>query len=288
MKKMITFSFAFILALTFGFVVCSDVNAQIVTLNDGFCVNLNSNDTILYQKEIITDEKQLCSLAEKNTSNCETDSTTTIYKLPDDTSVTTDSINANIEKVNLPTKSYLQHYMTVKRATGEVERYYCIDSFVDISEELLASGSVTPGSEGEIVTPGAGTYDPKGLARAWAKIHYVEGTRITSTEYNEYIKGMWYRGTVYKVNNTVNVSNRRIWFRNKGMDLYTHKTQNITIGPRYAASGADTVTVSAPSSFYTLMTLPAVPYELTCTCQADLSKGGSSWSFQTSISKNSY
>lgn len=89
-EKKITFSFAFILALTFGFVVCSDVNAQIVTLNDGFCVNLNSNDTILYQKEIITDEKQLCSLAEKNTSICETDSTTTIYKLPDDTSVTTE------------------------------------------------------------------------------------------------------------------------------------------------------------------------------------------------------
>ena len=89
------FALAFMLTLLLGVLNNSEVNAQILTFDDGFCVNLNPKDTILYQKELITDEKQLCSLAEKNTHN-EIDSTTTIHKLPDDTSVASES--TNIEK----------------------------------------------------------------------------------------------------------------------------------------------------------------------------------------------
>lgn len=284
-EKITMFALAFMLTLLLGVLNNSEVNAQILTFDDGFCVNLNPKDTILYQKELITDEKQLCSLAEKNTHN-EIDSTTTIHKLPDDTSVASES--TNIEKIDIPTKSYSQHYLTIQRATGEIERYYCIDSFADIPQDIMNGKGVSPSSEGEIVTPGAGATDPTYSARAWAKIHYVEGTRQTSTEYNEYIKGMWYRGTVYRSNNSVTVSKRRIYFRNHGYDLYTHKYQKITLGPYYADNGAETVTRYAPSSFYTLLTYPEVLYELTCTCQANLSQGGNTWSFQTSVSKNSY
>ena len=274
------------MTLTFGLIISTGTSAQIITIDNDFCVNLSPNDKVLYQKNIVTDEKELYSLANSNTK---------------DNYIAETTLSCNTKKSNnlaekqvfaVPTKSYLQHYLTVQHPTGEIERYYCLDAFADIPQDSLVISNSTFSkstiTEGEIVTPGNREHDSTYSVRAWAKIHYIEGSITVSTEYNEYIIGRWYRGTVLKDDNAVSVSNRRIWFRNKGYELLTHKYQNETIGPRYAASGSNTVTVTAPERFYTLITFPSFPYELTCTCVADISRGTRTWNVQTTVSKNSY
>lgn len=276
MKKTSLFMFIFMLLFATGFIFNSNLNAKIITIDENFAVTVNPNDKIIYQKELETDVNKLYSMADTNSVS--TLSTTPVSTQTNATISYTNGTDS--ENKELESNSCLQHYLTIERESGDIEKYYCMDSFTDIPISTLKD---TTTGEFEIVTPGEGTYDSTYSARAWAKIHYIQGTRNTSTEYFEYVKALWFRGTVQQLDSSVTVSNRRIWIRNYGFDLNTRAFQNLTKGPYYAASGSNTVTRNAPSSFYTLLNSSSYPHEIVCTCQADISRSGNTWYLQTTI-----
>lgn len=281
MKKLFVFSLVFMLLFSAGFVFSSGVNAQILMVDENVSVKLNSNDKIIYQKEIETDSDKLYVMANKRIAGDQNVNSALVKS-----QTGTSTIYNNIHNIDIDSKCYLQHYLTIQRESGAIEKYYCLDSFTDVPSSIL-NENVTRGdtSEGEIVTPGVGAYDSTYSARGWAKIHYVEGYRSTNSSYMEYIKALWYRGTVYQVDSSVTVTNRRIWCRNIGFNIENRVYQDVASGPHYAPSGSNTVTVNKPSNFYTLLTDPLLLYELRCTCQADISRGNNTWYLQTTIRK---
>lgn len=286
MKRIIIYSLALLLTIIYSFGISTGVNAQIITMNDGTYVSLEQNDQIIFKEDIITDEDKLYSLAEYDNQRNDTISGTAIIK------ETKKQYNNSGEKneFKFPMKTFVQHYMTVQHENGTTDKYYCANSVICIPKSILSNegSSELKGWTAEHDACSIGVYDSTYSARAWAKIHYKTGTYSTNTDYNEIIRGIWYRGTVIRNDNTVSVSGRRIWFRNHGYRYTDRAFQNVTLGPYYAASGYDTITVNAPSSFYTLLKYPTLVYELTCTCLADISRGSSTWNVQASISVNSY
>lgn len=264
------------------------INSMPITSNN--TASTVSGDKIVFREQLITDENDLYSLAyEKNNGvspSTVDDEFTCIATLRKSNS----NISLNSSDLeNLSTSNYTQHYMTIEKENGIIEDYYMADFFTDISESSVSSNkTLLPSyveSENIVVTPGEGTYDSTGSARGWSKICYVIGRTGSNNMTPVYVKAIYFKGTIKKVDSTVNVSSRRLWYRNKGTCAFNNGAQNITKGPIYASAGNETILQYAPSNF---QALEYNYHELVCTTQADISRGTNTWYLNVTISKTNY
>ena len=249
-----------------------------------------SGDKIIFKENLITDEKELYSLAKAKgykVSHSSVDNEFTCIATLIEKKSNIHLMTPN--EIELPTSSYTQHYMTIEKENGTIEDYYTVDFFSEILEDPSTNNCfVTPSyveSENIIVTPGEGKYDNSRSARGWSKICYVIGRTGNNTMTPIYVKAIYYKGTIQRLDSKVSLSYRRLWYRNKGTCAFNNGSQNITNGPVYAAAGSETILQYAPSNF---QALEYNYHELVCTTQTELKKGTSTWYLDVTISKTNY
>lgn len=249
-----------------------------------------SGDKIIFKEDLITDENELYSLAKEKSNEISPSSTNNEFIAI----ATLREKNSNISLMSsgeetLPLSSYTQHYMTIEKENGTIEDYYTVDFFTQVLEDSATDNdNITPSyveSENIIVTPGDGKYDDSYSARGWSKICYVIGHTGDSIMTPVYVKPIYYKGTIQRLDNTVSLSYRRLWYRNKGACAFNTGAQNITNGPVYAAAGSETILQYAPSNF---QALEYNYHELVCTTQTELKKRSSTWYLDVTISKTNY